>query len=184
MIRQANKVRTHMSSLQKLFRFSGASDEHTGSKKDKNVVMMDMEARSFERLEYKDWTLVLMDINGTLLYRKWLGYQQVHTLTHVHEHAHPHTCIHMHIRIHYYHCHTHAHAHTLLSLSCTYTYMHPHPHAFTFTPRATAPSHSGLIWPRSSRVYPMRLALWLASGREQHLRIKQNNWWHSCLPRE
>ena len=76
MIKQANTVRTHLSSLQKLFRFSDASSEHTGSKKDKDVVMMDMEQRSFERLEYTEWTLVLMDINGTLLHREWLGYQQ------------------------------------------------------------------------------------------------------------
>ena len=89
MIKQAKTVRTHLSSLQKLFRYSGASTEHTGSKKDKDVVMMDMEARSFERREYTEWTLVLMDINGTLLHREWIGHQQV--CEHIHSHTHTHS---------------------------------------------------------------------------------------------
>ena len=65
-----------MSALQKMFRFSGVSAEHTGSKPNKKSILEVDLSTAAERLEYADWNLVLMDLNGTLLYRKWLGFNE------------------------------------------------------------------------------------------------------------
>ena len=60
-----------------MFLFNGVSAEHTGSKKDKKVQDLGIGPESAKQtFDYTNWNLVLMDLNGTLLWRKWIGHKE------------------------------------------------------------------------------------------------------------
>ena len=55
--------------------------EHTGAKRDKSEEEMGLgdEACAEEQsFDYTGWTLVMFDLNGTLLYRKWISPSEGH----------------------------------------------------------------------------------------------------------
>ena len=72
----SSAIRKHLSAMQKMWHFSGVSAEHTGSKLDKDICEIDLDSEPVWTVDYSAWTLILLDVNGTLLYRKWLGYKQ------------------------------------------------------------------------------------------------------------
>ena len=75
--RADNSMRKHIASIQRMFRFNGISAEHTGSKKNKKVQDLGIGPESTKKVfDYSNWNLVLMDLNGTLLWRKWIGHKE------------------------------------------------------------------------------------------------------------
>ena len=85
-------MRKHLLSLQKRFQFSGVSAEHTGSKKNKSVADLGLSAESPNKaFDYTGWTLIMFDLNGTILHRQWLGYKKGYTKCVMRPGTHAHT---------------------------------------------------------------------------------------------
>ena len=74
--RSNNSMRLHMSWWQRYFQFNGESTSHTGSKKNKSLSELGLGTTVdlSDSFDFTGWTLVLFDLNGTILYREWLGF--------------------------------------------------------------------------------------------------------------